>query len=191
MNKCLRYVLVGGLLMSIAGLPGVVLARQDDGGGSAPAGGPGGRGGRGGRGRGNWQGGPPPNGFAPDGKHHGPPGGASTSGAAPTKGAPVAKAGSGRVSGEQFYIIASVDPAKQEVLLKLPTEVTLLMKVGDSTQYIDETGQPLKLSDLHAGDTAWVASSAGGGEPTATHIRKGEMTVAELHAHYLDYAPIN
>jgi hypothetical protein len=173
-NSCLRLVLLVALALAAAGFSGttaVAAAQQDGSGGAVPAG-P-----NGGRGRGRPQGGSPLTGSAQAGAP------ASTSPAAATKTA------KGRVSGEQFYIISSVDPAKQELLLKQPTEVTLLMKVGDSTQYADEMGKPLKLSDLRAGDTVWVTSS-GVGEPIAVHIRKGQMTVADLHAHYLDYPAI-
>lgn len=91
--------------------------------------------------------------------------------------------------GEQFFIVASVDQAKSEILLKRPDEVTLLLNTTPKTQYSDENGKPLKLSDLRAGDTAWVASS-GGAQPTAISIRRGQMTVADLHRYYLDYPEI-
>jgi hypothetical protein len=91
-------------------------------------------------------------------------------------------------AGEEFFIVASVDVPKSQLLLKRPTEVTLLMKVTDKTQYQDEAGKPLKLSDFHAGDTVWVASAAAqNGEPVATRVRKGPMTVADLHRYFLDY----
>jgi hypothetical protein len=94
-------------------------------------------------------------------------------------------------SGEEFFIVSSVDTSKSQVLLKRPTEVTLLMKVNDKTVYFDAANKPLKLPDLHAGDTVWVISSGSAdGGPTAAHIRKGPMTVAELHAHFLDYPVI-
>jgi len=173
-NKCRRFVLFVALALTAAGFSGAALAQRANNAGD-PAGA---TGGRGGRGRGNSQGGPPANGSAP-------PAGLPVSTAATAS----AKTVKGPVSGEQFYIISSVDPAKQELLLKQPTEVTLLMKVGDSTQYADETGKPVKLSDLRAGDTVWVTSS-GAGEPIAVHIRKGQMTVTDLHAHYLDYPAI-
>jgi hypothetical protein len=177
MNKCLRQTLIASLLLSMtAVLPSAARARQDDAGQNAPGAGRG-HGGRGGHGRGNGQGGPP-----------------SAGDPSATTPAPAAKNGKlvvvAHTAGEKFYIISSVDPAKQEILLKQPQEVTLLMKVGDSTQYLDETGKPIKLSDLRAGDTAWVASSGGGTEPTAVRVRKGQMTVADLHRFYLDYPEI-
>ncbi|MGA8872486.1 MAG: hypothetical protein WB460_15170 [Candidatus Acidiferrales bacterium] len=91
--------------------------------------------------------------------------------------------------GEQFFIIASLDQSKSEILVKRPDEVTLLLNATPKTQYFDENGKPLKLSDLRAGDTVWVTST-GGAQPTAIRIRKGQMTLADLHRYYLDYAEI-
>jgi hypothetical protein len=91
--------------------------------------------------------------------------------------------------GEQFFIIASLDQSKSEILVKRPDEVTLLLNTTPKTQYLDENGKPLKLSDLRAGDTVWVKAT-GGAHPTAIQIRKGQMTVADLHRYYLDYAEI-
>ena len=87
--------------------------------------------------------------------------------------------------GESFYIVASVDRTKSQILLKRPTEVTIMMKVDAKTQYVDEAGKPIQLSDLQTGATVWVIAPAGD-QATATHIRKGPMTVAELHQLYLD-----
>ena len=93
-------------------------------------------------------------------------------------------------SGESFYIVGSVDRAKSQILLKLPTEVTILIKVDDKTQFVDETGKAIKLADLQTGNTVWVTAS-GGDQPVATRIRKGPMTLADLHQLYLDYPIIN
>jgi hypothetical protein len=93
--------------------------------------------------------------------------------------------------GEQFFIVASVDLQKSQLLLKYPTEVTLLVLVNNATKFTDETGKPLKLSDFRAGDTVWMVSSvAGQGEATAVRVRKGQMTAADLHSYYLDYPEI-
>ncbi|HTW23983.1 MAG TPA: hypothetical protein VMD78_10310 [Candidatus Baltobacteraceae bacterium] len=91
--------------------------------------------------------------------------------------------------GEQFFIIASLDQQKAEILLKRPDEVTELLNTTPKTQYLDENGKPLKLSDLRAGDTVWVTLS-GGANPTAIRVRKGQMTVADLHRYFLDYPEI-
>ncbi len=94
-------------------------------------------------------------------------------------------------AGESFFIISSIDQAKSQLLLKRPTEVTLLMHVNDKTQYVNEQGKPIHLADLRAGDTVWVAATQPtGDQPTATRIRKGPMSVEELHRFYLDYPEI-
>lgn len=94
-------------------------------------------------------------------------------------------------AGEEFFIISSVDTSKSQLLLKRPTEVTLLMKINDKTTYLDTANKPIHLADLHAGDTVWVISSSNdAGGPTAVRIRKGPMTVAELHSQFLDYPVI-
>jgi hypothetical protein len=188
MNKLLRHALFACLFLAML-LSGAARAQQDGSGvpGGATPVGPDGRG-PGGRGRGGFPGGPPPDGAAPNGganRHGAPPSAAGGPAAASLK-----VPGKAASSGQQFYIVSSIDPQKQEMLLKRPTEVTLLMKIGDATQITDESGKPMKLLDLRAGDTVWVTSSGGGLEPTAVHIRKGQMTVADLHRFYLDYGEI-
>ncbi len=91
--------------------------------------------------------------------------------------------------GESFFIVASVDLAKSQILLKLPTEVTTMVKVDGKTQYFGADGKTISLADLRTGDTVWVVSS-GAGDPIATRITIGPMTVAELHQLYLDYPEI-
>ena len=98
--------------------------------------------------------------------------------------------GRATAAGERFYIVASVDLQKSQILLKYPTEVTVLMKVDDSTKLANDSGKALQLSDFRAGDTVWVNSSNGKDGVTAIRIRKGEMTVADLHRYYLDYGEI-
>jgi hypothetical protein len=93
-------------------------------------------------------------------------------------------------SDEYFFIIGSVDQAQQQVLLKWPTEVTLLLKITPQTKFVSEAGQPLKLADFRAGDTVWVSYSGAGTEATALHVRAGKMSVEDLHKYYLDYAVI-
>src|ERR1700733_8600365 len=90
-------------------------------------------------------------------------------------------------SGEQFFIVASLDLQKQQLLLKYPTEVTLLVKATDQTKFTDDSGNPMKLSDFRAGDTVWVTSGKSSDGAVALKVRKGQMTVADLHRYYLDY----
>jgi hypothetical protein len=104
----------------------------------------------------------------------------------PASTAPAKKA----ASGEEFFIVASVDLQKSQILLKHPTEVTLLAKVGVNTKFEDENGKSLKVSDFRAGDTVWVILAGGSSGTAALQVRKGEMTVAELHRYYLDYPEI-
>jgi hypothetical protein len=101
-----------------------------------------------------------------------------------------APAGKKTSTGEKFYIVASLDQSKSQLLLKLPSEVTMLMGVTATTQIQDQNGASLKLSDLRTGDTVWVTSSGSDAAPTAVHIRKGQMTIADLHRYYLDYPEI-
>jgi hypothetical protein len=88
-----------------------------------------------------------------------------------------------------FFIISSVDPAKSQLLLKLPTEVTEVMRVGDETRYIDEDGKAMTLADLRAGDTVYITSRPGRGGLVAIQIRRGPMTVTELRRRYLQRKP--
>lgn len=93
-------------------------------------------------------------------------------------------------TGESFFIVGSVDQQKSQFLLKRPTEVTLLVKLDANTKFFDDSGQPLKSTDFRTGDTVWLTSSGNPDEPTAARIRKGQMTVADLHRYYLDYPEI-
>jgi hypothetical protein len=75
-----------------------------------------------------------------------------------------------------------VEQAKAQDLLKRPTEVTAHEKVSEKTQYLDEKGKPLRLSDLRAGVTVWAVSSGGRDGPSAIWICNGQMTLAALTA---------
>lgn len=91
-------------------------------------------------------------------------------------------------AGESFFMISSINQAQSQVLLKAPTELTQLVEVTAQTKYFDESNKAIKLADLRAGDTVWVVTRAqSGGNIAAVSIRKGAMTVAELHKLYLDY----
>ncbi|MFY9530861.1 MAG: hypothetical protein WBC04_26705 [Candidatus Acidiferrales bacterium] len=90
-------------------------------------------------------------------------------------------------AGEQFFILSSINAPKNQLVLQRPTQVTILMLVTDKTSYLDENGKPLRLADLRAGDTVWVTSSELAGVARALRIRRGPMTVQELHRLYLDF----
>jgi ABC-type oligopeptide transport system substrate-binding subunit len=90
-------------------------------------------------------------------------------------------------AGDEFYIISSVNLQKNQLVLKRPTEVTVLMEVNDKTVCLDEKGKPLHLKELRAGDTVFVASRRNpDGNSVATRIRKGYMTLEEVHSRYLN-----
>lgn len=79
---------------------------------------------------------------------------------------------------EEFFILSSVDAARGRLVLKRPTEVTVLMQVNGQTTYRDEKGRSLRLADLRTGDTLYVTfRQSPGGEPTALRVRLGPMTV--------------
>ena len=92
------------------------------------------------------------------------------------------------VSTEEFFIVSSVDSARGLMVLKRPTEVTLTMGFTGMTRCRDEQGKPIRSTDLRAGDTVFVASDrSASGQPVATSIRRGPMTVPELHRRYLRF----
>lgn len=84
-----------------------------------------------------------------------------------------------------FYIVSSIDLAKKQILLKRPTEVTELMRVGGETRYFEESGKPMRLDDLRAGDTVFITSKPTGGQPVAVTIHKGPMTLDVLRERFL------
>jgi hypothetical protein len=127
--------------------------------------------------------------------HHGRPGASPTAPLARSSAPPPARPSAAAedkktAAGESFFIVGSVDQQKSQFLLKRPTEVTLLVTVNANTKYLDDSGQPLKAADFRTGDTVWLTSSGNPDNPTAVRIRKGEMTVADLHRYYLDYPEI-
>ena len=90
--------------------------------------------------------------------------------------------GAGEEPRDRFFIISSVDPAKRELLVKMPTEVTELMRVDGDTKYFDRRGKSIGLADFRAGDTVYIVTSKDG---TVREIRKGPMTIQELRKRYL------
>ena len=82
---------------------------------------------------------------------------------------------------EEFFILSSVDAARNRVVLKRPTEVTLVMQVTAQTVYRDEQGKTLRLGDLRTGDTLYITfRQSPAGEPTALRVQLGPMTVQEM-----------
>jgi hypothetical protein len=91
---------------------------------------------------------------------------------------------------DQFYVVSSVDRAHNALILLAPTEIAVVFQLTDKTQFADANGKPLKLTDFRAGDTIYAIShSNSDGSLTLDHVRKGDMTVAELRRRYLPGLP--
>jgi hypothetical protein len=103
----------------------------------------------------------------------------------PLLGGQSGKAPGGAKSGEEFFIISSVDTAKKQLLLKEPTEITELLQVNDKTRYTDKNGKPIQFGELRAGDTVYIQSTTTPAGKLAVSVRKGPMTLEELHRRYL------
>jgi len=176
MNKLFRNAIVAGILLGGPALLGLTPAAHAQDQAATPQGGNG-QGGQGGGGRGRGRGG---RGRGADLFQEDAP--------APV---PKAPASTKKISSaEQFFIVASIDQAKSQILLKYPTEVTLLVNVDGKTQYTDDSKNPIKLSNFRTGDTVWVRATGTEDNPTALSIRMGQLTMAELHSIYLDYPVI-
>lgn len=90
--------------------------------------------------------------------------------------------------GEEFFIISSVDMKKNQLVMKRPTEVTVVMGVTEKSVYFDEKGKALGFKDFRAGDTVYVVSSRNAeGSRVVTRIRKGPMTLEQLRRRYLTF----
>jgi hypothetical protein len=86
---------------------------------------------------------------------------------------------------DEFFVVSSIDAGRGRIVLKRPTEVTLVMHVTGRTAYRDERGRPLRLADLRAGDTAYISYARdAAGEATASLVRLGPMTLQELERRY-------
>lgn len=90
-----------------------------------------------------------------------------------------------QIRGEDFFIISSVDAKKQQLVLKLPTEVTEVVRVTSETTYRDQSGKALKFEDLRAGDTVYAKIARNSaGALTLVSLRRAPMTLEELHRRY-------
>lgn len=107
-----------------------------------------------------------------------------------TAGSAWAAQGSGKTTPDEFFILSSVNLPKHSLVLKLPTEVTMQMKLTEKTVIVDENGKRLHPSDLRAGDTAYITYTRGPEGTSAVKIRLGPMTVQELRRRYLNGLPV-
>ena len=95
------------------------------------------------------------------------------------------KAAANTNGAEEFFVVSSVDIAKGQLLLKRPTEITELLQVDDKTRYTAKNGKAIQFADLRAGDTVYIRSTSTPAGKLAVSVRRGPMTLEELHRHYL------
>jgi hypothetical protein len=109
-----------------------------------------------------------------------------------TAAVPVWAAGHGAATEtrDEFFIISSVNLPKHQLVLKLPTEVTMQMTVDSKTTIVGENGQKMNLAELRSGDTVYITYVAGPEGENAIKIRLGPMTVKELQQRYLSGSPV-
>jgi hypothetical protein len=92
---------------------------------------------------------------------------------------------------DEFFVISSIDKAHNAMILLRPTQITATVYVTSKTQFADENGKALKVTDFRTGDTIFVSYSQ---QPDKTlgaeHVRKGMMTMAEMRKRYLPGLPI-
>jgi hypothetical protein len=100
------------------------------------------------------------------------------------RGLPRAATASSAAATDDFFIVSSVDIAQKRLVLKRPSEVTVLVRVTEKTSYRSEQNRPLQLGDLRAGDTVFIRLGTGAESELAKSIRKGPMTTEELHRRY-------
>ena len=97
---------------------------------------------------------------------------------------PSTAAGSAAAVLDDFFIVSSVDLTQKRLVLKRPSEVTVLVRVTEKTSYRSEQNRPLQLGDLRAGDTIFIRLGTGTESDLAKSVRRGPMTVEELHRRY-------
>ncbi len=92
--------------------------------------------------------------------------------------------------GDEFFVVVSLDRTQKGLILLSPQEIATVYQLTDKTQYFDENGKPIKVSDLHAGDTLFGSYMR---KPDGTlvleQVHKGDMTVSELRRRYFPGLP--
>ena len=87
---------------------------------------------------------------------------------------------------DEFFIVSSVDAAHARIVLKRPSETTVVISVPAGTTIRGEHGEPLQLPDLRSGDTVYAVVSP---QLVASSIRRAPMTYEELRKRYLPELP--
>jgi len=86
---------------------------------------------------------------------------------------------------DEFFIISSVDLSRNRVVLKRPTEVSVVATISASTTVRGEHGESLHASDLRSGDTVYAVVKTQPDGITLISVRRGAMTLEELRRRYL------
>ena len=106
--------------------------------------------------------------------------------------APRASAQSTGKASDEFFVISSIDRTKHLLVLLQATEISETMSIADKTQYFDQKGKALKLTDLRSGDTVYISyHKQQDGTLLADKVTEGVMTVSELRRRYVPYLPAN
>jgi len=86
---------------------------------------------------------------------------------------------------DEFFIISSVDLSRNRIVLKRPTEVSVLATITPSTTVRGEHGETLHASDLRSGDTIYAVVKTQSDGIALISVRRGAMTLEELRRRYL------
>ena len=85
---------------------------------------------------------------------------------------------------DEFFIISSVDLSRNRVVLKRPTEVSVLATITPSTAVRGEHGESLHANDLRSGDTVYAVVRTQPDGIVLVSVRRGPMTLEELRRRY-------
>ena len=85
---------------------------------------------------------------------------------------------------DEFFIISSVDLSRNRVVLKRPTEVSVLATITPSTTIRGEHGEALHANDLRSGDTVYAVVKTQADGIVLVSVRRGAMTIDELRRRY-------
>jgi len=94
------------------------------------------------------------------------------------------KTGGAREHRDEFFIVSEVNLKRHQLVLEMPTQITMVMHLNKKTVFENRQGHRLPIADMRAGDTVYVTYVREDGSSTALAIRRGPMTVAILHARY-------
>ena len=86
---------------------------------------------------------------------------------------------------DEFFIISSVDLSRNRVVLKRPTEVSVLATIAPATTIRGEHGETLHANDLRSGDTIYAVVKTQPDGVILVSVRRGPMTLEELRRRYL------